>query len=121
VGGGEAMCLSENAKILLMYLNSYREEVFKCIAEQRSSNVFYVIPGPNFNWDGRIDIQSYRIRHPECVYELFDHGFLIVGMHEVSNWKTDYSCVWESYENRVYTLTEEGKREGLKLLSEKSN
>jgi hypothetical protein len=106
--------LSENARILLGYLNSHRFNVFNCIGERRGN--FYVIPSPTFNWDGRFDIGSQRVQHPACVQELVDHGYLAFGRHGATNWMSDYSTVWENHQNRVYTLTDEGKKEGLRLL-----
>ncbi len=105
--------LSENARILLGYLSSRRSGAFSCIGEQRGT--FYVIPSPTFNWDGRFDIESWRVRHPECVQELFDHGYMVVGEYEISHWHSDYSCTGPDTINRVYTLTERGKEEGARL------
>lgn len=108
--------LSENARILLGYLNSHRFGVFNCIGERNGA--FFVIPSPTFNWDGRFDIESQRVRHPECVQELVDHGYLAFGEHEACNWMSDYSTVWDGHKNRVYTLTGDGKREGARPLAQ---
>ena len=108
--------LSDDARTLLGYLNTRPWGVNTCIGERNRS--FYVIPSPTFNWDGRFDIEAMRVRHPECVQELFDHGYLMFGKHEARNWMSDYSTVWDEHENRIYTLTDEGKREGARLLAQ---
>lgn len=105
--------LSENARLLLDYLNLRGGDFYGCIAERNGT--YYVIPSPNFNWDGRIDVESQRVQHPECVQELVGYGYLAFGEHAVSNWQSDYATVWEGHQNRVYTLTDEGKREGSKI------
>ncbi len=109
--------LSENARILLGYLHlSPPWGSLSCIGERNGS--FYVIPSPTFNWDGRFDMESKRVLHPECVQELVDHGYLQFAAYDARNWISDYSTVWEGHENQVYTLTDEGKLAGARLLPE---
>lgn len=88
--------LSDNARTLLSYLNLHGGDSFGCIGERNGT--LYVIPSPLFNWDSRIMIESQRIQHPECVQELVDHACLV-------------------FDGVVYTLTDEGKREGALLLA----
>lgn len=106
--------LSEDARVLLGYLNTQPWGATwganTCIGEYNRS--FYVIPIPSFNWDVRFDMEAMRVRHPECVQELFDYGYLKFGEHEAHNWMSAYSAVGDGHKNRVYTLTEEGKHEG---------
>ena len=102
--------LSDNARTLLGYLNLKPWGEKTCIGERRGN--YYVIPSPTFNWDGGFDIEAKRVVYPECVQELVDHGYLAFGEHEARNWMSDYSTVWDGHENRVYTLTDEGMREG---------
>jgi hypothetical protein len=101
--------LSDNARILLGYL-ARRPQC--CIGERDRS--FYVIPSPNFNWDGRFDIPE--VQHPECVQELFDHGFLTSAKHTAANWMSDYSTIWVGHKNTVYTLTEDGRQKGNEII-----
>ena len=107
--------LSENAHILLGYLCQKPWGEKACIGERDRS--FHVIPSPTFNWDGRFDIEAMRVRHPECVRELFDHGYLTFATHSAANWMSDYATVWENHQNRVYTLTDEGKQKGKEILA----
>ncbi|MBX4210472.1 hypothetical protein KW783_00680 [Candidatus Parcubacteria bacterium] len=107
--------LSANAKDLLRYLASGgRFGSGTCIGERNGN--FYVIPSPTFNRDGRIDWNSQRVRHPECVQELVNHGYLEFSEHDPRNWMSDYGTVWEGTRNRVHTLTEKGKEEGARLM-----
>lgn len=95
--------LSENARDLLEYLNQRVWGKRTCIGEQNGG--FYVIPGPQFNWDGRFDIESERVMHPECVEELVDHGFLAPYAAYVVGWMSDYATALHRHKNRVYLLT----------------
>ena len=106
--------LSDNARILLGYLNMRPWGEQSCIGKRNYA--FYVIPSPTFNWDGRLDIESQRVCHPECIQELVDCGYLTLSEYEVCNWMSSYSVAsW--YKNHVYVLTEDGKREGVRLLA----
>lgn len=107
--------LSDNARTLLGYLCRQPWGEKTCIG--RRNQAFHVIPSPTFNWDGRFDIEAMRVRHPECVQELVDHGYIAFGEPEATNWMSDYSTVWENHQNKVYTLTDEGKREGARFLT----
>ncbi len=107
--------LSENARTLLGYLCHQPWGEKTCIGEHNRS--FHVIPSPTFNWDGRFDIEAMRVRHPECVQELVDHGYLAVGKHDATNWMSDYSTVWENHQNQIYVLTDEGKQKGKEILA----
>ena len=100
--------LSDNARILLDYLNARPWGEKTCIGER--NHTFYVIPSPTFNWDGRFDIEAMRVAHPECVQELIDHGYLVFSEQEATNWMSDYATVWDGHKNRVYILTNEGTR-----------
>ena len=108
--------LSNNARTLLGYLNLKPWGQKTCIGERNLN--FYVIPSPTFNWDSRFDIKAKRVLHPECVQELVDHGYLALSEHEAHNWMSDYSTVWDGHKNRIYTLTDEGKYEGVRLLTQ---
>ncbi len=105
--------LSDNGRVLLDYLNlkPWGEET--CIGERNGA--FYIIPSPTFNWDGRFDIVAKRVVHPECIQELVDHGYLAFNEQEVANWMSEYAAVWYGHKNRIYRLTEEGRREGARL------
>ncbi len=104
--------LSDNARTLLGYLCQMPWGEKTCIGERNCA--FYVIPSSTFNWDGRLAIRSV---HSECVQELFDHGLLAFGEYEAANWTSDYSTVWESHQNQVYILTDEGKQKGKEILA----
>ncbi|MDP3778528.1 MAG: hypothetical protein Q8R30_00590 [bacterium] len=108
--------LSDNGRTLLGYINLKPWGEKTCIGERNGA--FYVIPSPTFNWDGRFDIEAKRVVHPECVQELVDHGYLAFSEQEATNWMSDYATVWDGHKNRVYTLTDEGKREGARLLAQ---
>lgn len=108
--------ISDNARTLLGYLNLKPWGEKTCVGERNSS--FYVIPSPTFNWDGRFDIEAKRVTHPECVQELVDHGYLTFSEQEATNWMSDYATVWDGHKNHIYTLTDEGKREGARLLAQ---
>lgn len=86
--------LSENARVLLGYLNLYTG----CVGVHHGTH--YVIWSPTFNWDARVDFYSQRVEHPECVQELVDYGYLIPREVHLLN------------DNRVHVLTDKGKREG---------
>jgi len=107
--------LSNNGRTLLGYLCHQPRGEKACIGERNSR--FYVIPSPTFNWDGRFDIETMRVRHSECVQELVDHGYLTVGEHNTTNGMSGYSTVRESHENQVYVLTDEGKQKGKEILA----
>lgn len=107
--------LSDNARTLLGYLCQQPWGEKSCIGKR--DNNFYVIPSPTFNWDGRIDIEASRVLHPECVRELFDHGYLTFSEHSPTNWSSDYSTVWKDDLNQVYILTDDGKEEGKKTIT----
>jgi hypothetical protein len=92
--------LSENAKTLLGYLDLKVWGPKTCLAKRNQN--FYVIPSPDFNWDGRISIEAIRVKHPECVKELVDHGLLILTSHHVANWNSDYSSVSIGSFNQIY-------------------
>lgn len=104
---------SENARVLLGYLNSHGGDLYACIAERNGRH--YVLPRPDFNWDGRMELQY--VQHPECVQELVDYGYLTLGEHDVRNSESDYATSGLYATNKVYTLTDEGKQEGARLLS----
>lgn len=100
--------LSDNAHALLGYLASNPWRAQSCIGERGGS--YYVIPSPSFNWDGRFDIHSQRVEHPECIEELLDHGYLVVDQHAVRNAQSDHAMVGDDHQNRVYVLTHEGRK-----------
>ncbi len=100
--------LSENVQVLLGYLKCRGGDFFGHIGERNGA--YYVIPTPNFNWDPRIQIESQRVRHPECIKELVDRGFLVFGEHSVGH--SDYS---NPVVNQVYSLTDKGKEWGAKM------
>lgn len=108
--------LSDNARTLLGYLSLQLWGEKTCIGERNNS--FYVIPSPTFNWDGRFDIEAMRVAHPECVQELFDHGYLAFGEHEATNWMSDYATVWDGHKNRIYVLTDDGRAKGKEVTSQ---
>jgi hypothetical protein len=84
--------LSENARVLLGYLNSYSA----CVGVYHGTH--YVIWSPTFNWDARVDFYSQQVCHPECVQELVDYGYLVPrAVHLLSD-------------ERVYVLTDDGKQ-----------
>ena len=99
--------LSVEARTLLGYLNSEPWGAETCIAER--DNALYVIPSPEFNWDGRFDIEAMRVVHPECVQELVDHGYLSFGEKDATGCVSDYASVRIGHRNRVCVLTNEGK------------
>jgi hypothetical protein len=103
---------SDNARNLLRFLNRHLNG-WDTIARRRG--VFYVVPKPEFNWDGRIDIESTKVLFPECVDELVDHGYLAPSVAIVANWHPDYSECEPAGLNQVWTLTDEGREQGKKL------
>ena len=105
--------LSENARLLLGYLNLRGGDLYGCIAERNGT--YYVIPSPSFNWDSRLEL--LRVRYPECIRELVDYGYLTYGEHPTAEWHPDYSPAGICVSNSVYTLTEEGKHEGANILA----
>jgi len=107
--------LSENAWTLLGYLALQPWGTRTCIGKRRSGGL-YVIPSPDFNWDGRVGVG--QVQHPECVQELVDHGYLALGQFEANNVMSDYATVWTGHQNRVYTLTEAGKQKGEEIISQ---
>jgi hypothetical protein len=106
--------LSENARVLLGYLNLRGDNRYNCIAQRGGR--YYVIPSPNFNWDGRYELK--HVQHPECIQELTDFGYLTIGEHPTSDWHADYSPANIDDANLVYTLTDLGKLEGAKILAQ---
>lgn len=104
-----AGALSPHAEVLLGYL--YTSGGMTCIGER--SGIFYIIPSPTFNWDGRLDLP--RVRHPECVPELVIAGYLSFETRGVSNPNHEYSGAAEGSINHVYLLTEAGKQVAAKL------
>ncbi len=104
--------LSEKARRILAYLVQ-PNQFFKHISKG------CCIPSPGYNWDGRLELP--RLLHPECVKELTDYGFLSFGIHPVSSPHPDHSPSGLSGVNEVYSLTEEGKREGAKILTSMLN
>lgn len=92
--------LSENAKILLGYLDLKVWGSETCLAKRNQN--FYVIPSPGFNWDCRIDIEAKRVKYPECVKELIDHGLIAPASCPVINWNSDYSSASMGSANQVY-------------------
>ncbi len=108
--------LSDHARILLGYLNTRPWGKQTCLGERHGA--FYVIPSPAFNWDGRLNTEATRVAHPECVQELVDQGYLAFSEHDVTNWMSDYSTVWDGDQNRIYTLTDQGECAGPKLLAQ---
>lgn len=96
--------LSENARILLGFLN-LPGNVLTCVAHAPHLATPYVaIPSPTFNWDSRVP--TPRVMHPECLQELVGLGYLAYG---------EYERQWGS--NFVYTLTEAGKQKGAEILA----
>lgn len=108
--------LSDSGCTLLGYINLRPWGKKTCIGER--NGVFYIIPSPTFNWDGRFDTEARRVVHPECVQELVDHGYLAFSEQGVINWMSDYTTMSDRHENHIYTLTNEGKREGARLLAQ---
>lgn len=79
-----------------------------CVAVRRLT--FYLIPGPGWNWDGRL--QPVEISCGECIQELVDFGFLESMTHLVEDINGDYAAVaWRDSENHVFLLTDAGRRE----------
>ncbi len=107
--------LSENARTLLRHLASRPWGENTCIGYRNHS--YYIIPSPTFNWDRRIEIEAMRVVYPECVHELIDHGYLVAGTHVAISWVSEYSTVRKNHENEIYTLTDEGKQHGEKILN----
>lgn len=108
--------LSDDARTLLGYLNQgVWGSKNTCIGERNDS--FFVIPSPTFNWDGRFDIYSKQVAHPECVQELVDHGYLVLGKYNIHRSESDYAACELYGTNRAYTLTDEGRQKGKEILA----
>lgn len=97
--------LSKNAQSLLIFL-CLRGQIYNCVAyaPDKVVNAYVVVPEPSFNWDSRVEV--WAIKHPECLPELVEQGFMVYGKHAVSN----------GTENHVYTLTKKGERKGQQLI-----
>lgn len=106
--------LSEDARLLLGYLNLRGGDYFGHISEHDGK--YYVIPRPDFNWDSRIQIVGERVKHPECIRVLVDHGLLVLGEHPIHRPHADFSPFGKSV-NLVYSLTEKGKEVGARFLA----
>ncbi len=105
--------LSENARVLLGYLNLRGGDLYGCVALRDGKH--YVVPGPHWNWDGRFDLKV--VTHPECLQELVDHGYLALDRRPVFKGNSDYSTARPDGMNDTYLLTEEGKKKGVEILS----
>ncbi len=101
--------LSADARTLLAYLRSMPQGPKTCIGRRRGG--YYVIPSPTFNWDGRIDIESKRVEHPECVVELALHGYIEEGEYAISHPESDYAAVGNNLFNTAFVLTDSGQAE----------
>jgi hypothetical protein len=103
--------LSDHAMVLLCVLARREEGRASYISER--DGVQYLLPTPTWNWDGRVALKS--LRHPECVQELVDYGYLALSKHEIKNPDSDYAVCRMGAKNEVYSLTEEGKKEAALL------
>ncbi len=86
--------IPENVRGLLCDLTSCGGDLYGCVMERNGA--YYIVPDPTWNGDSRTQIK--RVEHPEYLQDLIDYGYLAVNQ-----------------EDRVYTLTDEGKHEGVRL------
>lgn len=106
--------ISENARLLLGYLNLRGDDLYASIGKR--GGTYYVLPTPTWNWDGRFELKW--VQHPECIQELVDYGYLALGEHDVRRSESDYATSGLYATNEVYTLTDDGKKEGARLLAQ---
>lgn len=105
--------LSRDARTLLGYLCRMVWGPNSCIGEFGGNH--YVIPGPSFNWDGRIGWQSHRVRHSRCVQELVELGYLAREGYTILSPSSDYAPAGLDGANIVYVLTDDGREEGQRI------
>lgn len=94
--------LTLDERNLLKYLAKQPKGSFDCIAKKPSDiRQFMVVPGPNYNWDSRIN--TPEVLHPECIQPLQDIGFLAKDPHS------------HGHGVEFYVLTDVGRAAAMKI------
>jgi hypothetical protein len=103
--GLAAVELSKNARLLLSYLNLRGGYLYACVAlAPHLPTTHVVIPIPDFDWNPRVRTQ--RVKHPEVLDEM-----VRLGLMELKEFPVGGDLI-----NRVYVLTQDGKRKGRQIL-----